>query len=97
MIFRNIICYYLLIVLPLAALVLLAINQQINSPFFAGGLAVYVFLYHPLISGLRLLSSGKIKRERFARNFITLWNLKCFSFLFFNRKVVKNERRNSFI
>jgi hypothetical protein len=85
MIFRNILFYYLLLALPLAALIILAKNHEVNSTFFVGGLAVYVFLYHPLISGLRLLNSGKIRRSEFLYNFIPLWNLKYFGFLFLNQ------------
>jgi hypothetical protein len=84
MIFKNIIAYYLLIVLPLAGLVLLVKMQEVSSSFFFVGLLVYALLYHPLISGLRLVNSGKIKRSEFLYNFIPLWNLKYFGFLFFN-------------
>jgi hypothetical protein len=82
---KNIAFYYLLIVLPLAAIVIFVRMGQINSEVFFVAILIYALLYHPMISGLRLLSAGKIQRSDFMYNFIPFWNLKYFEFLFFNK------------
>ncbi len=85
MIFRNLVAFYLLIVLPLMGWIILVRDQRINQSLFVSGLAIYVFFYHPLISGLRLLSAYKITKSQFLLNFIPFWNLKYFKFLYFNK------------
>jgi hypothetical protein len=82
---KNIAYYYLLIVLPLAAIVILARMGEIGSEVFFVAMLTYALIYHPIISGLRLLSAGKIRRSEFKYNFIPFWNLKYFEFLFFNK------------
>jgi uncharacterized membrane protein len=82
---KNLGLFYLMIVVPIATLLLLLKEGQISSQFFTIGLLVYFLVYHPLISGLRLVQSGKIEQSKFWYNFIPGWNTKYFSFLFFNK------------
>ena len=85
MIFKNLFVFYLFIALPLVALVLGGKYELFSSAEFTIGLALYIFLYHPYISGLRLLHKNKIKTTEFWRNFIPLWNSKYFTSLFFKK------------
>jgi hypothetical protein len=85
MIFKNLFVYYLFIVLPLFALVLGVKYKLYSSNGFVIGFVFYVFVYHPLVSGLRLLHKNKIKSSEFWRNFIPLWNTKYFTSLFFEK------------
>jgi hypothetical protein len=48
-------------------------------------LLAYIIVYHPLISGLRLLQTHKISKRDFWKNFIPFWNDKYWTFLFFNK------------
>jgi len=82
---RNIINYYAAIFIPLISLVLLTANRLMGSNIFFFLLIIYSFIYHPFISGLRLISLGAIKKSEFIWNFIPGWNLKYFSLLFFNK------------
>ncbi len=79
---KNILIYYLLILLPLGLLILTAQNGFINSTLFFIGLQVYVFLYHPYVSGLRLLALNKIEKKDFWRMFIPFWDTIHFKTLF---------------
>jgi hypothetical protein len=45
----------------------------------------YAFIYHPLISGLRLVATNKIPRSKLWLTFIPFWNKRYFSYLFFNK------------
>jgi hypothetical protein len=85
MIFKIFFIYYLFIAIPLIILVLGLKYQLYSSNGFVIGLAFYVFIYHPLVSGLRLLHKNKIKSSEFWRNFIPLWNTKYFTSLFFKK------------
>ena len=82
-IMRNLAVFYLLIALPLAAISLLA-RYNYLSPVVGGVLLlIYCFVYHPTISGWRLVSLGKIPEQMFWKNYIPMWNLKYFRTLFF--------------
>jgi hypothetical protein len=84
---KNIFVFYALIFSPLLFMFVYIFDPDIrlyfSSDFVVGFLIVYCLLYHPLISGLRLLSLNKITRAKFARNFIPGWNSKYFKVLFF--------------
>jgi hypothetical protein len=94
MIFKNIIFYYLMITIPLAGLVILNKYHRIDPVIFVWGLIAYAIIYQPLISGLRLLSSGMITAEKFIWNFIPFWNLKYAGFLYLNRRSNLHVSRN---
>lgn len=91
---KSLFSFYLLIVTPLAAFVLAAKWQYLSNEWFVALLMGYCLFWHPLISGIRLLSHQKIPRSFFWRNFIPFWNMKYFGFLFFNR--MTNEKPPSF-
>jgi len=79
------IVYYAFVFFPLFTLVLLNKLELINPGFFTFGLLTYALLYHPFISGKRLISLKAIEASNFKYNFIPLWNLKYFDILFFKR------------
>lgn len=82
---KNLAFYYLLILLPLATIIVLVKMGAISATIFVVGLIAYALIYHPIVSGLRLVSAGKIGRSEFMYNFIPFWNAKYFEFLFFNK------------
>lgn len=79
---KNILVYYLLIFIPLGVLISSAKNDLINATIFFIGLQVYVFLYHPYVSGLRLLALKKLEKKDFWRMFIPFWDTIHFKTLF---------------
>ena len=82
---KNIFVYYLLIVFPIILLGLGAKTGYISATAFSGALLIYALIYHPIVSGLRLLQSGKINKSEFWKNFIPFWNDKYWTFLFFGK------------
>ncbi len=84
---KNISVFYILICLPLALLVLAAKYHYVTSEVFTFILLGYALIYHPLISGLRLLACNKISKGKFWSTFIPFWNWKYFGFLFFNKQI----------
>jgi hypothetical protein len=82
---KNIIVFYLLVLVPLILLAIGIMNHFISKGFFFAAIFIYALLYHPLISGLRLLALGKIKKSELWLNFIPFWNQKYFKLLFFNK------------
>ncbi|MCF2442795.1 hypothetical protein L0657_02415 [Dyadobacter sp. CY345] len=79
---RNNLVFYGLIFLPLAAMITAAKFGFITSNIFGVYLAVYVFLYHPYISGLRLIYLDKLTRTDFWKMFIPFWGTRYFKVLF---------------
>jgi hypothetical protein len=79
---KNILVYYALIFIPLIALVLSSKNNLISATVFVICLQLYVFLYHPYVSGLRLLALNKIEKKDFWRMFIPFWDTIHFKTLF---------------
>ena len=57
----------------------------LNGATFTIGIMAYGIFYHPFVSGLRLLQSGKIDKSEFWKNFIPFWNDKYWTFLFFGK------------
>lgn len=82
---KNIMVYYLTIIIPLATLVLLMKGGEITSTAFTILILIYGLLYHPYISGRRLIDLAVIEKSNFYKNFIPLWNFRFFSKLFFGR------------
>lgn len=86
---KNIFVFYLYIFLPILLPISMVLDTRIKAlfpPDFAlYFLIAYVLVYHPLISGIRLLESKKIKVSQLPYNFIPGWNSKFFDFLFFNK------------
>ena len=52
---------------------------------FTIGLFFYALVYHPFISGKRLLALRTIDKFQFINNFIPFWNFKYFDILFFKK------------
>jgi hypothetical protein len=82
---KNIIIYYFLIFIPLTSLVVLRKTDEVGIYQFVAGLFIYVFIYHPFISGLRLKALNYINRSEFYKCFIPGWITKYFGVLFFDR------------
>jgi hypothetical protein len=85
MILKNILVYYLFIFTPALALALAVKYHLISSNFFLFALLFYCLVYHPFISGIRLLALGKVTGRRFWLNFIPGWNTKYFGTLFLGK------------
>jgi hypothetical protein len=82
---RKLFVFYILISFPLILLILGIIYRYISGTAFVILLLAYIIVYHPLISGLRLLQTHKISKRDFWKNFIPFWNDKYWTFLFFNK------------
>ena len=82
---KSLFVFYLAIVLPLALLVLAAKQLSLTPGVFVLLLSIYVLVYHPLVSALRLIATNKIKKSDFWQLMIPFSNMKYFSFLFFNK------------
>lgn len=80
---RNILIFYGLIFIPLAALILSVKFGLISAEIFIALLLFYVFAYHPYLSGLRLIAMKKLDRKDFWRMSVPFWNTKYFKTLFF--------------
>ena len=85
MFLKNIYVFYIMVALPLIVPVVAANNQYLSSEFFTLSLLAYCFIHHPLISGFRLVQNKKITTRVFWRNFLPLWNLKYWNFLFLDK------------
>lgn len=83
---KNLIKFYLAIFLPLILIVILAVFDIIGPTLFVILLFGYAFIYHPFISGKRLLAIHEINKEDFWKNFIPFWNSKYFVDLFVKNK-----------
>ena len=64
MMLKNIAYYYLLIVLPLAAIALLLWTGAIGATFFAVAMTYLRTVYHPVVSGLQVTSRRENKTVR---------------------------------
>ena len=78
--------FYLLLSLYFVPFVIAARLHFLTSLTFFVLLLIYAVLYHPLISGLRLLANHKIESSEFWKTFIPGWNKKYWLFLMFNVK-----------
>ena len=85
MLVKNIAAFYLLLLIPMGIIVLSVKYGYINSPTFILLLLTYIFIYHPLICGLRLVENKKIRPQDIWKNLIPFWNDKYWMFLFFNK------------
>lgn len=79
---KNIPLYYILILVPLAFVVNIG---RFASDIFFILLLCYAFIYHPTITGLRLIHLGVIdKKDLWKIYIIPFWYTKYFSIIFFN-------------
>lgn len=82
---KNILLFYILLLIPIAIFALAVKYDYIHSGTFVLLLFIYIFLYHPLICGSRLVQSKKIRKLDFWKNFIPFCNNKYWAFLFLNK------------
>jgi hypothetical protein len=84
---KSVINYWVYIFSPMIGLMLLGMNHLLSSTVFVLSLMIYCAIYHPLISGLRLVALGIIRKNDLLKAFIPgYYNWKYFSILFFNRE-----------
>ena len=81
---KNIINFYVYIFAPLSTIVLLASAKLLTNFAFFWLIMIYALIYHPYVSGLRLVATNKIEKSQIWYNFIPTWNWRYFAFLFFN-------------
>jgi hypothetical protein len=82
---KNIFVYYLFIGLPLLGLILVGKEGFVTPLFFVTGILTYAIVYHPTVSGIRLLQGGIIKKSQWWNCFIPFWNQQYSSFLYLNK------------
>ncbi len=85
MLSKNIFFFYLLLLIPFAALILSVKQDYISNNTFILLFITYFIVYRPFICGIRLSQNKKIKKQDFWKNFIPFWNDKYWTFLFFNK------------
>jgi hypothetical protein len=68
----------------MALLALGMILGFLSNILFVSLLLTYSIIYHPLVSGLRLVALGVISKSELWKTFIPFWNRKYFGILFFN-------------
>ncbi|PLK44758.1 hypothetical protein [Emticicia sp. TH156] len=82
---KNTLNFYELILAPFMVLMLLSNLGLITAETFAIILLLWSLVYHPYISGSRLVALGKIRKQELKYNFIPFWNLKYFDVLFLGK------------
>jgi hypothetical protein len=82
---KSLINFYMYISWPFLTMVLLAKAGLLSGGAFMILVLTYALVYHPLISGLRLVATNKIPKDRLWLTFIPFWNWRYFSYLFFNK------------
>jgi len=82
---KKIYLFYCFLLIPFMTFVLAVKYNYISNFSFILFLIIYSLVYHPLISGIRLVQSKKISKKDFWKNFIPFWNNKYYWFLFFNK------------
>jgi len=75
----NKVLFYSLIFVPLLGIIAL---MEHSPNLGVSILLLYALIYHPTISGIRLISMGKIEKGDFWKNYIPFWNKKYFRNLF---------------
>ncbi|HLX93570.1 MAG TPA: hypothetical protein VKR32_17930 [Puia sp.] len=80
---KKLLIIYLSVFLPVFAIVYAVKNHYLSEVGFMWALGLYVLVYHPMISSLRLLNAGKISSAEIWKCFLPFYNWKYFSFLFF--------------
>ena len=65
MIAKKLFIFYIMLLVPFGILILSIKYNYIDNSSFIFLLITYMFIYRPLISGIRLVQSKKIKKEDF--------------------------------
>ncbi len=87
---KSLFFFYIVLFSPFLLLIYFVKTGYINSTFFAISMLTYAIVYHPFISGLRLIQIGKIQKKNFFKNFIPFWRTKYFFSLFFGYETKKS-------
>lgn len=81
---KKLLSFYLLILLPVPVIIAL---YRLNAPVFCLlCIVAYVFIYRPIIAGLRLKELGIIENPVIWKLFIPFYSIKYFHVLFFGIK-----------
>lgn len=91
MFLRKLSLYYLMIVLPLLVLAGFTGTDLIDSTTFVIVLMIYSLIYHPVVSGLRLLALKKIKPPMFWACLVPGITMLFFRDLYFPSKLMTND------
>jgi hypothetical protein len=74
--------FYFFLLLPVVGYLIVKDLGHLDSRTFVTGLFVYLFIYHPVICGLKLILNKVIKWNQFYLNFIPTWNFRYFNTIF---------------
>jgi len=83
------IIYYVYIFSPMLILMSISMAHLMDSVTFTVSIFSYGFIYHPWISGKRLVALGVIPPSKLICNFIPFWNKRYFDYLFLGTSVSK--------
>jgi hypothetical protein len=79
---HNLVVFYAYILTPIVIMMSLTMLQLIDSRTFTIAILGYALVYHPWISGLRLVALAVITPSKLIYNFIPFWNTRYFDYLF---------------
>ncbi len=85
---KKTLIFYLYIFFPLLTIMLISKLNLLSANLFMYCILAYALIYHPVISGIRLIQLNICNKNSFWLNFIPLWNLKYFDILFWGAKKV---------
>lgn len=88
---HKLIIYYVYIFSPILLLMSMSMVHLMDSVTFTVSIFSYGFIYHPWISGKRLVALGVIPPSKLIYNFIPFWNLRYHDYLFFGAKVSEDR------
>ena len=80
---KNIFIFYIFIIIPFGTIFILFRQNLVSSNIFILSLLIYALIYRPLLSGIRLIQSGKINKKQLWHKYIPGWNSRFFFFLYF--------------
>ncbi len=84
---HKLIIHYVYIFSPVVILMSMTMVDFMDSATFTVALLSYTLVYHPWISGKRLVALGVIPPSKMIYNFIPFLNNRCFDYLFLGTKV----------
>ena len=70
------------ITVPMGTVYFLLSLHLLNATFFSIFILTYCVIYHPYVTGKRLLNMGVIDKRHFWKTFIPSWNWKYYPDLF---------------
>jgi hypothetical protein len=83
---KRISIFYIYLLVPIGTLIILAKFNVISNIIFLTLLGIYILIYQPLICGVRLLQSNKVRKADLWKNLIPFWNDKYWAYIFFNKE-----------